>query len=78
MKKVFTIVCALALSGALAVAQTAGSTASGGSQDTTKTTTTKSSKKHKTSHHRGGKKSVIALSLIYQMPVFTNNLLGGQ
>ncbi len=60
MKKLFTFVCALALSGALAVAQTGGT---GGAQtpsgDQTQTASHKGGKKgtKKGHHHKGGKKS---------------------
>lgn len=65
MKKLFTFVCALALSGALAVAQTGGTSGSTGGQtaaggDQTQTASHKGGKKatktHK-AHHKGGKKS---------------------
>jgi hypothetical protein len=59
MKKLFTIACTLVLGGALALAQTGGSTSgqTPASGDQTKTgTTAKSGKKHKT-HHKGAKKT---------------------
>jgi len=59
MKKLLTVVCALALSASLALAQaTGGSTGTTGSTDTSTTTTT-TGKKHHTKgggHHKGGKK----------------------
>jgi len=56
MKKLLTVVCALALSASLALAQAGGGTTSTtGSTDTQTTTTT--GKKHHKGHHKGGKKS---------------------
>jgi hypothetical protein len=62
MKKLFTIACTLVLGGALAFAQTSGSTGgqstpagqstTAGDQTQTGTTTTKSGKKHKGHHHK--------------------------
>ncbi len=54
MKKLFTILCTLALGGALAVAQ-ASTGGQSTSTQTTSTTTTKTTKKHK--HHKAAKKA---------------------
>jgi len=55
MKKLATLVWALALAGSLALAQTAGDKMQEGPKKTTKTGVTTSTKAKK--HHKGGKKS---------------------
>lgn len=55
MKKLFTLVCILALGGALSVAQTG--TAPSGDQTTTKSGTKKAGKAKTHKAHKGGKKS---------------------
>jgi hypothetical protein len=54
MKKLATLVSALALAGSLAFAQTAGDKTQEGPKKTTKTGVTMSTKAKK--HHKGGKK----------------------
>jgi hypothetical protein len=55
MKKLFTLVCILALGGALSVAQTG--TGSSGDQTTTKSDTKKPGKAKTKKSHKGAKKS---------------------
>lgn len=55
MKKLFTLVCILALGGALSVAQTGAG--SSGDQTTTKTDTKKPAKSKTHKAHKSGKKS---------------------
>lgn len=59
MKKLFTIACTLVLGGALAFAQTSGSTGGqtpAGADQSQTGTTAKSGKKHK-AHHKSAKKA---------------------